>query len=165
MRMPSDLEVAFNSQLTMELGAANSYLQISAWFTTQNLKGMASWMRQQATEESAHALMFLDFILDRGGEATIGQVPAPAASFSSPLAAFDSALAQEQTVTKAIHQLYRAAEQADDISSIPFLLGFITEQIEEEATMSAIADRLRLAEGQSGALFLLDNELGGRSGG
>ncbi len=119
MRMPSDLEAAFNSQLTMELGAANTYLQISAWFARQNLIGMASWMRQQATEESAHALMFLDFILDRGGEATIGQVPAPAASFSSPLAAFESALAQEQAVTKAIHELYRAAEQADDISSSP----------------------------------------------
>ena len=92
MRMPEDLEAAFNSQLTMELGAANSYLQISAWFATQNLNGMASWMRQQATEESAHAVMFLDFILDRGGEAAIGQVPAPTASFSSPLDAFESAL-------------------------------------------------------------------------
>jgi len=163
--MPKDLEAAFNSQLTMELEAANSYLQISAWFATQNLNGMASWMRQQATEERTHAVMFLDFILDRGGEATIGQVPAPTASFGSPLDAFESALVQEKAVTEAIHQLYRAAEQADDISSIPFLQGFITEQIEEEATVSAIADRLRLAEGQSGALFLLDNELGGRSGG
>ncbi len=165
MKMPKDLEAAFNSQLTMELEAANSYLQISAWFATQNLNGMASWMRQQATEERTHAVMFLDFILDRGGEATIGQVPAPTASFGSPLDAFESALVQEKAVTEAIHQLYRAAEQADDISSIPFLQGFITEQIEEEATVSAIADRLRLAEGQSGALFLLDNELGGRSGG
>jgi ferritin len=165
MRMPKDLEAAFNSQLTMELGAANSYLQISAWFSTQNLNGMASWMRQQAIEERSHALMFLDFILNRGCEAAIGQVPAPTASFNSPLAAFESALAQEQAVTEAIHELYRAAEQAGDISSIPFLQGFITEQIEEEATVSAIADRLRLAEGQSGALFLLDNELGGRSGG
>ena len=53
----------------------------------------------------------------------------------------------------------------DDISSIPFLQGFVTEQIEEEATVSAIADRLRLAEGQSGALLQLDSELGVRSGG
>jgi ferritin len=164
MRMSEDLEAAFNNQLTMELEAANSYLQISAWFATQNLNGMASWMRQQAAEEHSHAVMFLDFILDREGEPIVGQVPAPTTSFDSPLAAFESSLAHEKAVTKAIHELYRAAEQAGDISSIPFLQGFITEQIEEEATASGIVDRLRLAEGHSGALFLIDAQLGGRSG-
>ncbi len=163
MKMPEGLEAAFNSQLTMELGSANAYLQISAWFSTQNLNGMAGWMRTQAGEERAHADMFLDFILDRGGAPIIGQVEAPVPSFDSPLAAFEAALAQEQAVTAAIHELYRAAADADDISSIPFLQELISEQIEEEATVGAIVDRLGLAEGQSGALFLLDQELGGRS--
>lgn len=164
MRMPEQLEQAFNRQVTMELASANSYLQMAAWFSHQNLDGMARWMRAQAAEERSHADLFLDFVLDRGGKALIGEVPAPTAEFASPLAAFEAALAQEEAVTAAIHDLYRLASELGDLSSYPFLQEFISEQNEEEAMVGAIVDRLRLADGQSGAIFLLDHELGTRQG-
>lgn len=162
--MPAELESALNDQVTMELESANAYLQMAAWFAHQNLEGMSSWMRAQAAEERRHADRFLDFILDRGGSVAIGDMKGPAAEYDSPLAAFETALAQEEAVTKAIHDLYRLAEEMGDLSSVPFLQEFIAEQNEEEATVGSIVDRLRLADGQSGALFLLDHELGGRGG-
>jgi ferritin len=108
--------------------------------------------------------LFLDFILDRGGVVTIGEVAAPKSEFANALDAFETALAQEEAVTAAIHDLYRMASDLGDLSSFPFLQNFISEQNEEEATVSAIVERLRLAEGESGPLFLLDSELGGRGG-
>jgi len=45
---------------------------------------------------------------------------------------------------------------------LPFLQDFIAEQTEEEAMVGAIVDRLALADGQSGAIFILDHELGAR---
>ena len=67
-------------------------------------------------------------------------------------------------MTSAIHDLYRMADKLGDLASLPFLLDFISEQTEEEAMVGAIVDRLALADGQSGALFILDHELGAREG-
>jgi ferritin len=158
------MEKALNEQVTMELASAISYLQMAAYFSHQNLDGMSRWMRAQSEEERAHADRFLDFILDRGGKAVIGEVPRPRSDFSAPEEVFAAALAQEEAVTAAIHDLYRLADKLGDLASFPFLQDFISEQNEEEAMVASIVDRLRLADGQSGALFLLDHELGGRQG-
>jgi ferritin len=77
---------------------------------------------------------------------------------------FAIALSQEEAVTAAIHDLYRRADDLGDLASIPFLLDFISEQTEEEAMVGAIVDRMTLAAGQAGALFILDHELGARDG-
>jgi len=89
---------------------------------------------------------------------------APRGDFSGAEEVFATALSQEEAVTAAIHDLYRLADKLGDRASIPFLLDFISEQTEEEAMVSAIVDRLALADGQSGALFILDHELGAREG-
>jgi len=164
MRMPEDLEAAFNQQVTMELISATSYLQMAAFFSERNLVGMSAWMRAQASEERAHADRFLDFILDRGNRARIGDAPAPIAEFDGPEQAFEAALEQERAVTEAIHALYRLASDRGDLASFPFLQTFIAEQNEEESTVQTILDRLKLAAGDSGAIFLLDHELGARGG-
>ncbi len=164
MKLNEEMEKALNAQVTMELASAASYLQMAAYFSHQNLDGMSRWMRAQAEEERDHADRFLDFILDRGGNAVIGDVEAPRGDFSGAEEVFATALSQEEAVTAAIHDLYRLADKLGDLASIPFLLDFISEQTEEEAMVSAIVDRLALADGQSGALFILDHELGARDG-
>ena len=162
MRMPDDLAIAFNRQVTMELGSATSYLQMAAYFSDHNLVGMSIWMRRQAQEERAHADRFIDFVLDRGNHVTIGDVPAPRSEFSGPEEVFEASLEQERAVTEAIHDLYRLADELGDLASFPFLQAFIAEQNEEESTVETILDRVRLAGGDSGAIFLLDHELGVR---
>jgi ferritin len=162
--MPEDLEAAFNRQVTMELSSATAYLQMAAFFADQNLVGMSSWMRSQAKEERAHADRFIGFVLDRGNRVGIGDVPAPRSDFEGPEQAFEASLAQEQAVTQAIHDLYRLASERGDLASLPFLQAFIAEQNEEESMVETILDRIRLAGGNSGAIFLLDHELGGRGG-
>lgn len=164
MKMPAELEKAFNEQVAMELASANAYLQMAAYFSALNLQGMSAWMREQAAEERTHADRFLGFILDRGSHATIGAVEAPRTDFTGPLEVFETALAQEESVTEAIHNLYRLASDLGDLSSYPFLQDFISEQNEEEAMVSTIVDRLRLAGDQSSALLMIDGELGQRSG-
>ena len=60
------MEKAFNDQINAELQSYYLYLSMSAWFTSQNLEGFASWMMIQAQEEMAHAMKFLDRIHERG---------------------------------------------------------------------------------------------------
>lgn len=163
MKMPDGLAKAFNDQITMELASSIAYLQMSAYFEGENLIGMAAWMRVQADEEKAHADRFIEFVLDRGNTVEIGAIDAPPSAFSGVAEVFESALAHEQTVTEAIHDLYRLASDVGDLASIPLLQWFINEQNEEEATVDTILERIRLAGTESSAVLLLDNELGTRS--
>ena len=162
MKMPDGLAAAFNDQITMELASSMAYLQMSAHFENENLIGMASWMRMQAEEENAHAHRFMTFVLDRGNEVKLGSIDAPESGFDNVEQVFATALGQEQSVTKAIHAIYRQASEQGDLASFPFLQSFIAEQNEEEAMVETILERVRLAGGESSAILLLDSELGAR---
>lgn len=164
MKMPDELASAFNDQITMEMASSVAYLQMSAHFEGENLTGMASWMRMQAEEEKEHAHRFMDFVLARGNRVALGSIDAPESAFQSAEHVFDTALQQEQAVTKAIHDIYRLASDKGDLASYPFLQEFIEEQNEEEATVETILERVRLAGGESSAMLLLDRELGARGG-
>lgn len=165
MRLPEKLEEAFNAQINRELSSSMAYLQMSAYFADRDLNGMAAWMRAQSEEERDHAYTFLDFVLDRGNPAAIGAIDAPDTAYENIEAVFAAALEQEQAVTLAIHDLYRLATEEGDLGSYPLLQAFISEQNEEEATVASILERIRLAGDDSGAILLLDNELGARGSG
>lgn len=162
MKLPEELAKAFNVQITTELASSIAYLQMSAHFDSENLVGMASWMKMQAEEEKDHAHRFMRFVLDRGNSVELGAIEAPKSEFASVEQVFEISLAQEQAVTKAIHDLYRRASDKGDLASFPFLQTFIAEQNEEEAMVETILERVRLAGGESSALLLLDSELGAR---
>ena len=162
MKMPDELASAVNDQITMEMASSVAYLQMSAHFESENLTGMASWMRMQAEEEKNHAHRFMDFVLARGNSVRLGSIEAPESSFESVEHVFKTALEQERTVTKAIHDIYRLASDKGDLASFPFLQEFIEEQNEEEATVETILERVRLVGGESSAILLLDRELGTR---
>lgn len=163
MRMPESLTEALNRQVALELESSNVYLQMSAYLAERSLTGMASWMRVQAEEERVHALKLLDFVLDRGNAARLGVIPAPRFEYADAAEVFRAALAHEQRVSQAISDLYVAATTLGDATSLPLLQWFLTEQVEEEATVAAIVDQLELIAGDGGALLLLDRELGART--
>jgi ferritin len=162
MKLPDELAKAFNDQITMEVASSIAYLQMAAHFENVNLVGMAAWMRMQSEEEKDHAHRFMKFVLDRGNPVELGAVEAPKSDFDSVESVFATSLAQEQAVTKAIHDIYRLAADQGDLASFPFLQSFIAEQNEEEATVETILERVRLAGGESSAILLLDSELGAR---
>jgi ferritin len=162
MKLPDELAKAFNDQITLEVASSIAYLQMAAHFENVNLVGMAAWMRMQSEEEKDHAHRFMKFVLDRGNPVELGAVGAPKSDFDSVESVFATSLAQEQAVTKAIHDIYRLAADQGDLASFPFLQSFIAEQNEEEATVETILERVRLAGGESSAILLLDSELGAR---
>lgn len=161
--MPDELAEAFNHQIAMEFSSSMAYLQLSADLESKNFIGMANWMRMQAEEERNHAYRFFQFVLDRGNQVEIGAIEAPGGHVDTPEEAFAAALAHEQAVTAAIHDLYRSAASTGDLASFPLLQTFIDEQNEEESTVETILERVRLAAGETSALLLLDSELGLRT--
>ncbi len=161
--MSPTVEEAFNQHLNTELFSANLYLSMSAHLTTQNLKGMAYWLRVQAHEEQAHVTKFFNFLLDRGGRIKISQIPAPQTEWGSAQEAFQHAYQHECEVSAQINELVNVTIAESDHAASAFLQWFVTEQVEEEAAALTIAEKLKLAGNHAGALFIIDNELGMRT--
>jgi ferritin len=156
------VQEAINEQIAKEMYSANLYLAMAAYYKKKNLNGFANWMRVQAQEETAHAMKFFDFLIDRGGEVKILPIEAPELSWDSPLKAFEAALAHEVKVTASINNIADIAMIEKDFATSSFLQWFINEQVEEEANTGEIVDRMQMAEGSRGALFMLDTELKSR---
>lgn len=161
--MNPKIQGAFNEQLNAELFSSYLYLSMSAYFESQNLKGIAQWMRLQAQEEHLHAMKFFDFIHERGGRVLLTKIKEPKTEWSSPLDAFEDTCRHESKVTGLINDLAELAMSEKDHASGAFLQWFITEQVEEEATASEIRDKLKLVSDNPVAMFMIDQELGRRT--
>lgn len=159
------MESALNKQVNAELGSWYLYQSMAAWFETVNLPGMAAWMTSQAGEEMGHAMKIYGFIAGRGGTVKLSEIAAPKQKWTSPLNAFQDAYAHEQKVTKMIDQIIAGARTAKDNATEAFLQWFVTEQVEEEATALGVVEKLKMAGGHKGALFMMDRELGARGAG
>ncbi|MGO1183807.1 MAG: ferritin [Micrococcaceae bacterium] len=163
MKLTDALEAKFNDQITLELQAAHVYRQLSIAADSQDLPGVASWMRAQAEEELVHAQKFIDHVVDRDNDAVIGALEAPGLSSDlSPQQIFKAALDHEQKVSESIRKLYRATEEAGDLESRPLLLWFIDEQVEEEATVSEVLGKLDRVGNDGAGVLRIDAELGSR---
>ena len=162
MKLTSELEQAFNEQITLEFEASLVYRQLAIEMEVRDLPGMAAWLRHQADEEIVHANKFIDHVADRDNHPKIGAIAAPEVKVTSVLEAFEAAYNHEQRVSEAIRDLYRKTEAAGDLDSRPLLNWFLDEQIEEEATVSEIVGRVELIKDDGPGLLRLDDELGQR---
>ena len=149
---------ALNDQFAAEMYSSYLYLSMASDFASKGLGGFANWMRVQSQEENVHAMMFFDFILERGGKVIPDALEKPPSAWDSPSAAFAAALSHEKYITGRINDLADLAIQSKDHATNAFLQWFITEQVEEESSARDVLDKLNIAQG--GMLYSLDKELG-----
>jgi ferritin len=160
--LSSKIQDAFNRQINAELSSSYLYLSMAAYFESQDLKGMAHWMRLQSGEETQHALRFFDFINDRSGRVTLTAIEAPPTEWKSPLEAFEEAYKHEQKVTAMINELMNLVAVERDGAGHDFLEWFCREQVEEEATAQLIVAQLKLTGDSGVGRYLIDQQLGQR---
>ncbi|HEX9400549.1 MAG TPA: ferritin [Anaeromyxobacter sp.] len=158
----SKMQQALNRHVQAETASSYLYLAMSAWAEAKAWKGFARWLRVQSDEELLHARKSLDFLLARGGEAKFGPVEAPASSWASVNDVFEKVLEHERKVTALVNDLSALAEEEKDRATQIFLQWFVSEQVEEEARVVEIVDRLRMVGERPGAALYLDKEYGKR---
>ncbi len=156
------LQEAINEQIKYELYSAYMYLAMSADCSERNLSGFATWMRMQAQEEVEHAMRFYDFLIERGGRVELHGIDKPPFEFGSPLEIMEQSLEHERFVTSRINGLYDLAVEEQDRPAQIMLQWFITEQVEEEASIDEIIQRMKMFGADGAALFMLDRDLGAR---
>jgi ferritin len=158
------MQDAINEQINKELYSSYIYLSMAAYFEAESLPGFGNWLRIQAAEENEHAMKLYDYLLERGGKVELKAIPAPKAGWGSALEAVEQVLEHEQLVTKSIHDLYELAVKEKDYPTQVMLHWFIEEQVEEEASATAILDSMKRIESHQTAILMLDHRLSKRKG-
>ena len=131
-------------QIGHEFGAHQQYVAIATYYDTLTMPRMAALFYEQAVEEREHAMMMVQYLLDKDEQVVIPALEAPNMNFSDIVEPVQLALYQEKRVTDQINQLTRLAREANDYASDQFMQWFIKEQVEEVAKMSdllAVATR------------------------
>lgn len=149
-----------NQQFNNESYSAYFYLSMSAHSDFIGLKGFASWFMAKYHEETTHAMKIYKYILDQGAAVRLLAVAQPPSDFASPLAMLEETLRHEQSVTRRINELVDMAVSEKDHATHIFLQWFVTEQIEEEATVSEVINKVKLIGDRGDGLFMIDNQLG-----
>ena len=117
-----------NEQIGHEFAASHQYLSMAIWLDGEDLPQLAKFFYQQSLEEREHALMMVQYKLDRGHK--------------------------EKVVTGQIEALFSAARAENYALGEQFILWFLKEQVEEVATMETLVTVVKRANGN---LFDLEN--------
>jgi ferritin len=135
MLISKELNDAMNQQIGSELGASNQYIKIASYFEKENLPELSGFFFRQSDEERMHAMKFVHYILEAGGEVSIPQIAATPAGIKTAEEALKMALEWELEVTRQINGLMDLAIKQSDHIAQNFLRWFVDEQLEEVSTM------------------------------
>lgn len=156
------LQSGFNEQIQKEFYSSYLYLAMAAHFEAANLPGFASWMKHQADEERSHAMKLWDYVYDRGGRVELSAIEQPPVTFGKPLEVFELVLAHEQKVTASINALYALATKDADVAAQIYLQWFVTEQVEEEKTVTDVIAQLKMSGDNGFAALFVDKHIMGQ---
>ena len=158
--MTEKLQKALNDQITAELWSANLYLSMSFFLQREGYEGFAHWMKKQANEEIGHANEIAEYMIRRQSIPKVDKIDVVPQNWGSAREAFEDAYKHECHVSKLIDLLVKIASEEKDNATQDFLWGFVREQVEEEASILGIVDKLRKTN-PTGYLFI-DSQLGER---
>jgi bacterioferritin B len=141
-------------QIRHEFSAEHQYIAIAVWFDNADLPQLAKRFYDQATEEHAHAMMMVRYLVDRDISVDFTGVDPAKSDFANAREPIALSLAQEREVTNQIIQLARTARDEGDYMGEQFMQWFIKEQVEEVASVSTLAT---VADRAGSNLFDLEN--------
>ena len=133
------------AQVRNEFAASQQYAAVAVWFESQDLPQLARYFYRQSLEERNHAMMLVQYMLDRSLPVTIPGIDPVRNEFAAPTDPIALALAQEEQVTRDIEALFAAARAEGDPLGEQFMLWFLKEQVEEVASMATLLNVARRA--------------------
>jgi ferritin len=146
-----------NRQIEREGYSSNLYLAMASWAENNGLPGIAGWLYAQAEEERIHFLKFIKYVNERGGTALVPAFKKPPVGFKSTEELFKEVLKHEEFITASINEIVHVTLLEKDYNTNNFLQWFVTEQIEEEASVRTVLDKLKLVGPAN--LYIFDRDI------
>ena len=136
----STYEKLLQEQIRNEFTASQQYVAVAVWYDDQDLPQLAAHFYKQSLEERNHAMMMVQYLLDKDIRPQIPSVGEVESEFKSAIEPLELALAQEITVTKQIETLARTARDESDYVGEQFMQWFLKEQVEEVSAMKTLVN-------------------------
>jgi len=151
------VEEVLVNQIEKEAYSSNLYLAMAVWADTNGFDGISQWLYAQAEEERLHMMKFIKYVNERGGKAVISAIEQPPAEYTDVKHVFEKVLEHEQYVTELINTVVGVCLEEKDFTTHNWIQWFVTEQIEEEASVQSINDKLRLLGDHN--LYMFDRDI------
>lgn len=155
--LKKSIEDICNRQVQREGYSSILYLAMASWAETKGYSGVAEWLYAQAEEEKMHMLKFIRYINERGGHALLPAFEKPPVDFKDITVMFDEVLEHERFITSSINDIVALVSEEKDFSTLNWIQWFVSEQIEEEASVQAIIDKLRLVGTHN--MYMFDRDI------
>ncbi len=68
---------ALNQQINKEFYSAYLYLEMANYYADESLDGFQNWFNVQAKEEMAHAMLFVNYLLDHSCHVNLEAIAKP----------------------------------------------------------------------------------------
>ena len=154
----SELTSAINQHLACEFQASHTYLAMSIWLREKDLTGFSTFMETKSNEERTHASRMIAFLVDNDQKVVLPSVNAPSGEWDSLENLFSNVYEMEKEVTASINNIYSLADKVNNRAATVMLDWFVSEQVKEEAESRFICKRLKLANTNTAAILLLDQQ-------
>lgn len=123
--------------------------------------------RAEAADEHKHALLFMDYLIDRGVDDAALLLPSTTAErvegliegWKKPIDVFNSAAQAELDTTKNIEKLASLAREEGDEQTAAFLQPFLRHQVMETEEKDSVRKQALAYARMPGLLYHLDSEM------
>jgi len=155
--LPKKVEEILNVQIKKEDYSSQLYLSMASWAENQGFEGVSNWLYAQVEEERIHMLKLVKYVNERDGLAVIPGIDTPPTEFGDVFEMFDKVLAHEKYISGSINEIVAVCIAENDFTTQSYIQWFVTEQIEEEASVKAIIDKLKLLGKNN--LYMFDRDI------
>jgi len=157
-----NVEKILNEQIQKEDYSSQLYLAMASWAENQGYSGVADWLYAQSDEERMHMLKFVRYVNERDGAALIPGMEQPPKEFGKLTEMFEEVLKHERYISASINEIVGVCMHEKDFTTHNWVQWFVNEQIEEEASVKDIIDKLRLVGDKN--LYMFDRDISGMRG-
>ncbi|QIK16597.1 ferritin [Blattabacterium sp. DPU] len=147
-------------QLNRELESSHIYLYMASCIEKKGYEGICEFLYDHSNEERIHMLKLIRYINKRGGNVFLdNNISIINITYISLKDLFLKLFEHEQKISKEINSLVEVSLQEKDYFTYNFLQWYVEEQIEEEALIKMILDKIELIGGDKGGLYLFDKDM------
>ncbi len=161
--LKNKVEKILNDQVQKEDYSSQLYLAMASWAENQGFSGVSGWLYAQSDEERVHMLKIVKYVNERDGVALIPGMEQPPKDFKNLKEMFDAVLKHEQYITDSINEIVAVCMTEKDFTTLNWVQWFVEEQIEEEASVKDIIDKLNLVGDRN--LYMFDRDIMSMRGG
>lgn len=146
-----------NEQIEKEGYSSNIYLAMATWAEANGYNGIAEWLYAQSEEERVHMLKVIEYLGERDEHAVIPEFKKPPLDYKNIQELFEEVLKHEQYITGSINDIVAKAIEEKDYTTHSWVQWFVNEQIEEEASVREILDKLKLVGDNN--IYMFDRDI------